>query len=347
MSQGSDRLEIYRTMVRIRVFEMGLREIFQEIRRAAAAGGRGRLAAFEYGDPEIGPELQGNLELAVGQEPTAAGILHLRPEDYLAGSHRAHHIALAKGVSMRGLVAELFGKESGLCRGRAGDFTLHDVSVNFENSPIVGQLLPVATGHALAAKMSGGDEVAVVCIGDGAVNQGTFHEAANLAGLWRLPVVFLVENNGYAISTRVEQSSASLPLRQRASGYALHPVTVEGNDPLGVHSAVGEAVARARAGDGPGFVEVMTDRQAGAFEGDKQHYRPTGEVEALVERDPIDRFERLLEEEGLLSAIDAATARVEAREEFDDAVAHARAGDPPSPVEAYDNVFASRAGVMQ
>jgi TPP-dependent pyruvate/acetoin dehydrogenase alpha subunit len=186
-------------MVRVRVFELTLRALFTEVRRAAQAGG-GRLSAFEYGSPASGPELQGNIELSIGQEPVSAAILHLRPEDYLAGTHRAHHVALAKGVQMRALLAELFGRKGGLCRGRAGDFTLHDVSVNFESSPVVAQMLPVATGHALAAQAQGTDCVATVLLGDGAINQGTFHEAANLAGLWKLPVIYLLENNSYALS---------------------------------------------------------------------------------------------------------------------------------------------------
>lgn len=332
-------LEIHRTMVRIRSFELGLRELFRQIRRAAAASGRGRLAAFEYGAPEQGPELQGNLELAIGQEPTAAAIVDLRPGDYLAGSHRAHHMAVAKGVSMAAMLAELLGRESGLCRGRSGDFTMHDLSVNFENSPIVGQLLPVATGHALAADLEGRDDVAVVCVGDGAVNQGTFHEAANLAGLWRLPVVFLVENNGYAISTRVEVSSAVLPLCQRAAGYGLGAARVEGNDPLGVHAAMAAALERARGGGGPGFIEVMTDRQAGAFEGDKQLYRPEGEVDELVARDPIERFERQLVERGALSDEAAGAVWREAAAEFEDALEFARGGAHPLAEEALDGVY--------
>lgn len=341
MSSSAPIRDLHRTMVRIRCFELGLRALFQEIRRAAAASGKTRLLAFEYGDPEAGPELQGNLELAIGQEPSGAAIVNLRPSDYLAGSHRAHHMAIAKGVAMRPMLAELLGRESGLCRGRAGDFNLHDVSVNFENSPIVGQLLPVATGHALAAKLEGRDDVAVVCVGDGAVNQGTFHEAANLAGLWRLPVIFLVENNSYAISTRVEVSSATLPLRERAAGYALSPITVEDNDPLAAYEAMAVAVARARAGEGPGFIEVVTDRQAGAFEGDKQLYRPAGELEQLAERDPIARFERLLAEREQLTSAAAELVWEEARSEFDDALAFARSGAVPDSAEAFENVFAS------
>jgi TPP-dependent pyruvate/acetoin dehydrogenase alpha subunit len=337
--------KIHRTMVRIRVLELGLQETFRQIRRAAAAEGRGRLLAFEYGEPDAGPELQGNLELAIGQEPTAAAIVDLRPTDYLAGSHRAHHIAVAKGVSMRALLAELLGKESGLCRGRSGDFTLHDVAVNFENSPIVGQLLPVAAGHALAASLARSDDVAVVCVGDGAVNQGTFHEAANLAGLWRLPLIFLVENNGYAISTRVEAGSARLPLRERAAGYALAATTVEDNDPLAIHAAMSVAVARARGGEGPSFIEVVTDRQSGAFEGDRQLYRPEGEVEALVKRDALARFERLLVGRGDIAATAAADVWAEARAEFTDAMEFARAGRLPAASEAFDQVFAEPTAV--
>ncbi len=332
--------EIHRAMVRVRCFELGLRELFRQIRRAAAASGRGRLLAYEYGDPEAGPELQGNLELALGQEPTCAAIVDLRPSDYLAGSHRAHHMAVAKGVSMRGLVAELLGRRAGLCRGRSGDFTLHDVSVNFENSPIVGQLLPVAAGHALAAKLAGRDDVAVVCVGDGAFNQGVFHEAANLAGLWRLPVVFLFENNGYAISTRVEASSPVLPLAERVAGYGIEAARVDENDPEGVHAAMAAALERARGGDGPGFIEVMTDRQAGAFEGDKQLYRPEGELEELAARDALERYERSLVERGLLGEEEIAAVWDQARAEFDDALEFARESELPAPEEAFENVFA-------
>ncbi|MBS1676704.1 MAG: thiamine pyrophosphate-dependent dehydrogenase E1 component subunit alpha [Actinobacteria bacterium] len=340
MTPPTPHAEIHRTMVRVRAFELGLRELFREIRRAAAASGKGRLLAYEYGDPDAGPELQGNLELALGQEPTCAAIVDLRPSDYLAGSHRAHHMAVAKGVAMRPMVAELLGRRTGLCRGRSGDFTLHDVSVNFENSPIVGQLLPVATGHALAAKLAGRDEVAVVCVGDGAFNQGVFHESANLAGLWRLPVIFLFENNSYAISTRVEVSSAVLPLAERVAGYGIEAARVPDNDPEGVHAAMTAAVERARSGGGPGFIEVVTDRQAGAFEGDKQLYRPAGELEELEARDALRRYEGSLVARGILSEEDLATVWDEARAEFDDALAYARDGELPDPAEAFENVFA-------
>jgi len=335
--------EIHTTMVRVRCLELGLRDLFQKIRRAAAADGRGRLAAYEYGNPHLGPDLQGNLELAIGQEPTAAGMLHLRKADYLGAAHRAHHVAVAKGVSMRRLVAELLGRVDGLCAGRAGDFTLHDVSVNFENSPIVGQLLPVATGHGLAAHLQGRDDIAVVCVGDGAMNQGSFHEAANLAGLWKLPVVFIVENNHYAISTTVERSSALLPLAERARTYTLAVERVEDNDPVAIYRSMGRAVARARAGEGPTFLEVVTDRIAGAFEGDKQLYRPDGEVTRLQERDALGRFERYLIEAGARSHDDVEDVWKRARAEVDDAIAFGRQSASPAPEQAFEHVFAKRA----
>jgi 2-oxoisovalerate dehydrogenase E1 component len=329
-------------MVRIRCLELGLRELFQKIRRDAAASGGGRLVAYQYGSPDLGPELQGNLELAVGQEPTAAAILHLRRTDYLGAAHRAHHAAIAKGVSMRSLVAELFGRVDGLCGGRAGDFTLHDVSTNFETSPIVGQLLPVATGHALAARLQGRDDIAVACVGDGAMNQGSFHEAANLAGLWKLPVVFLVENNGYALSVTVDRSSALIPLAERAHAYELEVQRVDDNDPIAIHEAMGTAVARARAGEGPSFIEVVTDRLAGAFEGDKQLYRPAGELERLEERDALQHFERMLQGSGALTDDVRADVWSRARAEVKDAIAFGSASELPDPREAFDHVFAGR-----
>ena len=338
------RLEIYGLMVRIRAFELGLRELFQQIRREAAQAG-GRLSAFEYGDPDRGPELQGNLELAIGQEPTAAAVMQLDAADYMAGSHRAHHVAIAKGVPMRGIVAELLGKATGLCRGRAGDFNLHDTNVNFENSPIVGQLLPVATGHALAAQFNGTSNVAAVCVGDGAVNQGTFHEAANLAGLWKLPVIFLIENNGYAISVPVHRSYARLPISVRAAGYGLHAEMVTSNSPLEVYESMRVAIDRARAGEGPSLIELMTDRQSGAFEGDTQRYRPDGEVGTLIERDALTAFERGLLADGILTSVEAGAVRAAADAEFADALAFARSSPQPGLQEAFENIYpTSRSG---
>jgi pyruvate dehydrogenase E1 component alpha subunit len=244
---------------------------------------------------------------------------------------------------MRALVAELLGRVDGLCGGRAGDFTLHDVSVNFENSPIVGQLLPVAVGHGLAARLRGRDDVAVVCIGDGAVNQGSFHEAANIAGLWKLPVVFLVENNRYALSVTVDRSSAVLPLAERARAYALRVDRVEDNDPVAAYEAMGRAVGAARSGEGPTFLEIVTDRLAGAFEGDRQSYRPEGEIERLQDRDALKRFEKRLVEDGTLSAKDVDRAWQRAREEVDDAMAFGRQSAFPAPEEAFEHVFAERA----
>ena len=203
---------IHARMTLIRAFELTFQEFFQEMRRRSASKSGSRFGAFVYGDAGSGPELQGNLELAIGQEPVVGAILPLRHTDYLAGTHRSHHLALAKGVEVEPLVAEMLGRATGLCGGRAGDFNLHDTAHGFENSPVVGQLMPVATGHGLAAQLQGRDDVAMVALGDGGINQGTFHESANLAGLWRLPVIFLLENNGYALSTS-SRSSSPVPER--------------------------------------------------------------------------------------------------------------------------------------
>jgi pyruvate dehydrogenase E1 component alpha subunit len=194
----------------------------------------------------------------------------------------------------------------------------------------------------LAAQLEARDEVAVVCVGDGAVNQGVFHEAANLSGLWSLPVVFLVENNGYAISVKTERSSSILPLAERAKAYGLRGERVEDNDPVSVYEKMGEAVRHARAGGGATFLEVVTDRLAGAFEGDRQLYRPDGELERLQERDALPRFERFGVDEGWLNTDAIERVWADARAEVMDAMEFARQSPHPSPGEAFQNVFVER-----
>lgn len=340
---GEELVALHRTMVRIRCLELGLRELFQEMRRKSAQESGSRLSAFEYGNPEAGPELQGNLELAIGQETVAGAVTLLRDTDYLGATHRAHHFAVSKGVPLQPMLAELFGRRTGLCGGRAGDFNLHDTNVNFENSPVIGQLIPVAAGHALAAQLDGRDEVAMISLGDGAINQGTFHEAANLAGLWDLPVIFLLENNGYALSVDIARSSP-IPdrLYTRADSYGIPGVLVEGNDPLALRKAAAEAIARARTGGGATLIELRTDRQAGGFEGDRQLYRPEGEVEKLEARDPLRKLESELVEAGLMDQAAAEVAWADARAEVVEAIEFARSSPWPEPSDARRSVFAEK-----
>jgi len=333
--------EIHARMTRIRAFELTFQEYFQRIRRESAQKSGSRFAAFTYGDPFSGPALQGNLELALGQETVAAAILPLRPSDYLAGTHRAHHHALSKGVEIEPLVAEMFGRATGLCGGRAGDFNIHDVEHGFENSPVVGQLMPVAAGHALAAQLQGRDDIAMVALGDGGVNQGVFHEAANLAGLWRLPLIFLLENNGYALSTS-SRISSPIPdrLYTRAEAYGFPGVLIEDNDPLALHDAAVAAIDRARSGEGPTLIELRTDRLAGGFEGDRQDYRPTGELEAARARDALPRLTAQLLEAGVLKPGEAEELLRSERERVSAAIDAAVAAPWPEPESAARGVFA-------
>jgi pyruvate dehydrogenase E1 component alpha subunit len=332
---------IHARMVRIRAFESVFQEYFQALRHQSAAAAGSRFTAFEYGEPLSGPALQGNLELSLGQETVAAAILPLRSSDYLAGTHRAHHHALSKGVEIEPLVAEMFGRSTGLCGGRAGDFNVHDVEHGFENSPVVGQLMPVAAGHALAAQWQGRDDVAMVALGDGGINQGVFHETANLAGLWRLPLIFLLYNNGYALSTSARDSSP-IPdrLHTRADAYGFPGVLIEDNDPLALYEVAVAAIARARAGEGPTLIELRTDRLSGGFEGDKQSYRPAGEVEATRARDCLPRLSARLSDAGILLPGEVDELLHSERERVSAAIGAAIAAPWPDPATATRGVFA-------
>jgi pyruvate dehydrogenase E1 component alpha subunit len=247
---------------------------------------------------------------------------------------------LAKGVDMKRLVAEIWGRATGVSSGKGGDIHLHDVSVNFETGVVLGQLLPVAVGHGLAAVLQGRSEVAVANFGDGAANQGTFHEAANLAGLWKLPVIFLLEDNGYALSVPKSRATSIERYADRAAGYGFPGVTVPPSEPELVYEVMGEAVARARAGEGPTLVEVQIDRIRGGFEGDRQWYRPEEEFELMRERDAVATYQQQLIERGVLSPADVETMTATYTTEVAEAIEFARASPYPSEAEALTHVFA-------
>lgn len=330
---------IHFNMLRARIFESTLGETFREMRRRAATLEGGRRAAFEPGNEHVGLEIQGNLELSLGAEATTAAVLHLRESDYLASTHRGHHLGLAKGVDMKRLVAEIWGKSTGLSSGKGGDFHLHDVAANFETSVVMGQLIPVAVGHALAASISGSDDIAVANFGEGAANQGTFHEACNLASLWRLPVIFLLEDNGYALSVPKTRATSVAHHADRAQGYGFPGIIVPYGAPERVYEVMGEAVERARRGDGPTLVEVQTDRVAGGFEGDSQWYRSRDEIALMQERDSMQAFQdRLLGQR----TVDEASVREltdQFRQEVLDAIEYARASPFPAAEEAFAHLF--------
>jgi len=313
-------LSLHRTMVKIRKFEIMASEHF-------AAGA-----------------IPGFIHLSIGQEASAVGVCSvLRKNDYMATTHRGHGHMIAKGAELKPMVAELFGKATGYCKGKGGSMHIADFSIGIlgANGVVAGGL-PIITGAGLAIKMRKTDQVAVVFFGDGAANRGTVHEAMNMCAIWKLPVIFVVENNQYA-STTPQSYSCSVPdICARAAGYGMPGVAVDGNDVIAVRTATEQAVARARAGEGPSFLENKTYRIRGHHEGDPQKYRTKEEVAAWQkENDPISRFENLLMKKKILSPKKMSLIHDEIRAELDDAVAYARASPLPRPEDALNDLFAS------
>jgi acetoin:2,6-dichlorophenolindophenol oxidoreductase subunit alpha len=292
--------------------------------------------AFDIG---AGP-VPGEMHLAAGQEPVAVGVCaHLRADDTVVATHRPHHFAIAKGVPINAMTAEIFGKATGLSAGKGGHMHLFDPAHKFSCSGIEGASMPPACGAAMAAKRLGSDCVAIAVLGEGAANQGTFHESLNLAGVWKLPVVFVVEDNGWAISVKKEIATAVASNAARGAAYDMPGIDVLENDPLAVYAAAGEAIERARKGGGPTIIEVKTHRLLGHFQGDGEVYRPKEEIRALREIDPIPGLERRLRDEEVLD--DGRVEEIEARASrtVADAYAFARESVLPSPDDALENVF--------
>src|SRR5712675_134109 len=234
-------------------------------------------------------KIPGFVHLYAGEEAVAVGVCtHLTDDDYITSHHRGHGHCIAKGVDIQAMVAELLGREAGACRGKGGSMHIADVHKGMLGANgIVGGGFPLATGAGLTCKYNGRDQVAVCFFGDGAANQGTFHESLNLAGIWKLPVIYVAENNGYAESTPVTYHMSCRDIAERAAGYNMPGVTVDGLDVLAVYEAAGEAIARARRGEGPSLIECKTYRYYGHFEGDTITYRTKEELAAFMERDAI------------------------------------------------------------
>lgn len=284
--------------------------------------------------------IPGEMHLSNGQEPCAVGVCaHLTAEDIVTATHRPHHIAVAKGVDLDEMVAEIFGKKTGLSGGRGGHMHLFDARVNFSCSGIIAQGMGPAVGAALSRQLQGKSGVAVAYLGEGAANQGAFHETLNLAALWKLPVVFVIEDNAWGISVAKAASTAIERNYLRAAAYGMPGVFVPGNDADAIFAAAGEAIARARAGEGPTLIEIETHRLAGHFMGDGETYRPAGEKEALLAKDPIPAYRQRLLELGVLDEIAAADIDERARSRVDAAVQFARDSAYPAPEEALERVF--------
>jgi len=286
-------------------------------------------------------QIPSTLHLYIGQEAVAAGVCsQLRREDYTFSTHRPHGHAIAKGVSLRSLMAELYGKRTGCCKGKGSSMHVGDVAVGaFPAIAIVGANIPMAAGAALAVKRLGTDRVVACFFGEGAANEGTFHEGLNMAAIWSLPVVYVCENNLYGASTPFSMVSKVTQVADRAAAYGMPGEVVDGNDVCAVAEASGRAIARARAGEGPTLVECMTYRQCGHSRSDPRTYRSKAEEEEWAKRDPIERLANVLIGLGQASQETLAAIEREVSAALDDAVAFAEASPSPAPTETLEDVF--------
>lgn len=312
-------LEIYRRMVRIRLFE-------ESAERLQARG-----------------EVSGALHTATGQEGEIVGAcMALDKEDYMVGNHRSHGHPIGKGAATDRLMAELLGRKTGVNQGKGGSMHLADFSVgSLGETSIVGSGLPVATGAALGAKMQGSGRVSLCFFGDGASNEGTFHESLNLASIWKLPVIFLCENNGYAITTKASDTLAVKDVAERAAGYAMPGHVVDGQDALAVYNVVKKAVDVARSGGGPALIEAKTYRFNEHALGLRHvKYRTDEEINVWRERDPLLIFRQQVLEKGLVSSDELSLLDEEVKAEIEASVQFALNSPHPDAAEAFDHLYA-------
>jgi pyruvate dehydrogenase E1 component alpha subunit len=308
---------IHLTMVRIRLFEGRVQELF------------------------LARKLPGFVHVYLGEEAIAAGVCAaLRPDDYITSTHRGHGHAVAKGVGLDRLMAELYGKETGVCRGRGGSMHVADFGLGMLGANgIVAAGCGLAAGAGLSAKYRGSGQVALCFFGDGGINKGTFHEAANFAAVRRLPVVFVCENNRFAQYTAFERTTSVSDLARRADGYGMPGVTADGNDAVEVYEVARAAVERARSGEGPSLLNLETYRFGGHFVGDAEEYRSKEEVAGWREWDPLPRLEArllgagVLDEQALAGVWEAVAAEVAEAERF------AEESPYPDPALAAQGVF--------
>lgn len=327
---GLDRealLDAYRQMWLIRVFEETLRD---------------RYGVGKKPTPNMAAGLiRGELHLAIGHEAVAVGVCRLLGDsDAVVSTHRAHHHALAKRVDPARLAAEMFGRVTGLCRGRAGEMSLFDKEKRFINSGIVGVSYPQAAGAAFSFQRRKERNVAVAFSGEGAVNHGTFSETLNIAATWQLPLVIVIEDNLYADSTPKWLGQPVNQQFHRAQAYSIPAYLVDGMDVVDVHAAASRAIGRAREGHGPTVIEAVCYRYCGHFEGDTEEYRTPEEVELWRQLDPIPRLARRLMQLGWADDAALAALRREAERDVAQAVTFAEQSPLPDPAEALTGVFA-------
>ncbi|MCP1445213.1 pyruvate dehydrogenase E1 component alpha subunit [Pseudomonas sp. GGS8] len=313
-------LHAYRVMRTIRVFEERLHVEF-------ATG-----------------EIPGFVHLYAGEEASAAGVMaHLRDDDCIASNHRGHGHCIAKGVDVHGMMAEIYGKKTGVCQGKGGSMHIADFEKGMLGANgIVGAGAPLVVGAALAARLKGTDGVAVAFFGDGGSNEGAVFEAMNMASVWNLPCLFIAENNGYAEATASNWSVACDHIADRAAGFGMPGVTVDGFDFFAVHEAAGAAVARARAGEGPSLIEVKLTRYYGHFEGDAQTYRAPDEVKYFREHnDCLMQFRERTTRTGLIDASQLDQIDGEVDLLIENAVRKAKSDPKPNAADLLTDVYVS------
>jgi acetoin:2,6-dichlorophenolindophenol oxidoreductase subunit alpha len=310
-------LKVHQTMLTIRKFEECALKLFEE------------------------NKLRGSVHLSIGQEAVAAVVgACLRDADYITSTHRGHGHAIGKGARPDKAMAELMGKVTGYCGGRGGSMHIADVERgNLGANAIVGGGIPHAAGAALSAKIRGTDQVAVTFFGDGASNEGIFHETLNMASLWKLPVIFICENNQFGLSTSAKVSTAVEDIAVRASSYNMPGVVVDGNDVLEMEKVFLEAVKRAKAGEGPTLIEAKTYRWKGHWTGDPEVYRTREEVEEWKKKCPILRFEKVLMEKKLMTEADIKKKHTEIDKLIAEAEEFAMSSPDPDPATVLDDVY--------
>ncbi len=285
--------------------------------------------------------IPGTLHLYIGQEATAVGVCaNLQVDDYITSTHRGHGHCLAKGADLNKMMAEILSKKTGYCKGKGGSMHVADATVgNLGATAVVGSAIPIAVGAALSCKLRKTSRVVACFFGDGASNNGTFHESLNMAAIWKLPVVFVCENNMYAMGTRITNVTAIENIADRAAGYGMPGMVVDGNDVVTVYKAAKEAVERARNGEGPTLLECKTYRHKGHSRFDPAKYRPPKEVEEWMRRDPIPRFRKKLIKEGVITEEEADGIDQKVILAVEEAAKFATESPYPEPEEALEDVF--------
>jgi pyruvate dehydrogenase E1 component alpha subunit len=310
--------EMYRKMLQIRCFEEKVFEL--------------------YGQNLV----PGTIHLYAGEEAVAVGVCsNLRKDDYITSTHRGHGHCIAKGAELKRTMAEILGKKTGYCKGKGGSMHIADFNVGMLGATaVVGAGLPIAVGAGLSAKLRKTDQVVACFFGEGASNQGTFHESVNMASAWKLPVIFVCENNLYAMGTRQSRIMNIENVADRAVAYGIPGVSVDGNDVSAVYEASKTAVDRARDGRGPTLIECKTYRHKGHSRVDPAKYRPKQEVEEWLIKDPIKRFKEMLMQTNTLKAIEIQKIERDVLAEIEEAVKFAVESPFPAPEEALEDVYA-------